>query len=189
MTRMDAITGAEAERRLDDWLVAAVQAGDRAAFDRLARRWHARLSAHAWRLTGDREAARDAAQAAWVEIARGVGRLRDPRAFPAWAYRIVTRRCARAVGRLQADRDLVRAVAREPLVTTDEAPDAGPDLGRLDRAIRALPPGQRAALALFHFEELSVAETAVALDIPAGTVKTRLMHARRALRAALEGDD
>ena len=47
----------------------------------------------------------------------------------------------------------------------------------------------RAAIALFHFEDMSIAETAVALDVPAGTVKTRLMHARRTLRAVLEGDE
>jgi RNA polymerase sigma-70 factor (ECF subfamily) len=66
--------------------------------------------------------------------------------------------------------------------------EEGPDFGRLRAAVRALPPEQRAAVALYHYEELSVAETAVALDVPAGTVKTRLMHARRKLRALLEGD-
>ena len=49
--------------------------------------------------------------------------------------------------------------------------------------------GARAAIALFYLEDMSVAEMAVALDVPAGTVKTRLMHARRKLRAALEGDE
>jgi hypothetical protein len=48
-------------------------------------------------------------------------------------------------------------------------------------AIRLLPPPQQAALALYYFEELSVGEVAVALDIPVGTVKTRLLHARRSL--------
>lgn len=56
-------------------------------------------------------------------------------------------------------------------------------------AMRELPAEQRAAIALFHLEELSVAEVAVALDVPVGTVKTRLMNARRRLRAALEGDE
>jgi RNA polymerase sigma factor (sigma-70 family) len=51
-----------------------------------------------------------------------------------------------------------------------------------------LPPEQRSALALFHLEEMSVAEVAVALDVPLGTVKTRLLHARRKLREALEGE-
>ncbi|MDP8994590.1 MAG: ECF-type sigma factor, partial [Pseudomonadota bacterium] len=63
------------------------------------------------------------------------------------------------------------------------------DADQLRAAIRALPPGQRSAVALFHLEEMSVAEVAVALDVPAGTVKTRLMHARRKLRAALEGEE
>ena len=58
---------------------------------------------------------------------------------------------------------------------------------RLRTALAGLPPEQRAAVALFHLEDLSVAETAVALNVPEGTVKTRLMHARRKLRTVLEG--
>jgi RNA polymerase sigma-70 factor (ECF subfamily) len=63
------------------------------------------------------------------------------------------------------------------------------DADLLSAAVRALPADQRAAIALFHFEELSVAEVAVALDVPAGTVKSRLMHARRKLRVALGGEE
>ena len=179
-------------RVLDEYLVVAAAAGDRRAFEDLARRWHRKLVAHAWRLTGDGEAARDAAQAGWLEIARGIGGLRDERAFPAWAYRIVSRRCAGLIAGRQQDRTLARAVAAEP-EPAPEAPDRGaahgPEIARLHAAIRDLPPAQRAAIALFHFEEMTVAETAVALDVPAGTIKTRLMHARRTLRAVLEGDD
>jgi RNA polymerase sigma-70 factor (ECF subfamily) len=51
-----------------------------------------------------------------------------------------------------------------------------------------LPAPQRASLALFYIEELSVAEIAIATDVPPGTVKTRLMHARNKVRAILEGD-
>jgi RNA polymerase sigma-70 factor (ECF subfamily) len=51
-----------------------------------------------------------------------------------------------------------------------------------------LPGPQRVALALFYIEELSVAEIAIATDVPPGTVKTRLMHARRKIRAILEGE-
>ena len=67
---------------------------------------------------------------------------------------------------------------------------SSPDLDseKVRKAMAGLPPEQRAAIALFHLEEMSVAEVAVALDVPAGTVKTRLMNARRKLRAALEGD-
>jgi len=174
-------------RVLDEYLVVSAKTGDRPAFDLLARRWHKKLVAHAWRLTGDDEIAREAAQEGWIEIVRGLAGLRDERAFPAWAYRIVSRRCAAQIRRVRAGRALDAAIAAEP----DAGPpdDRGDEVLRLRAAVRALPEGQRAAVALFHFEDMSVAETAVALDVPVGTVKTRLMHARRTLRAALEGDE
>ena len=191
MTRFEPSPDTATGRLLDDYLVVAAQTGDRRAFADLVRRWQRRLLAHGWRLTGDDEAARDAVQAAWLEIARGLPRLRDERAFPAWAYRIVTRRCAREISGLKDRRELARALTAQPTPDPTPAPDVDPtgDVGRLREAIRTLPPAQRAALALFHFEDLSIPEIAVALDVPAGTIKTRLMHARRRLRAVLEGDD
>jgi RNA polymerase sigma-70 factor (ECF subfamily) len=174
-------------RLLDEYLVAAARAGDRSAFSRLAGRWQAKLLAHAWRLLGDVESARDAVQEGWIEIVRGLPRLRDERAFSAWAYRIVTRRCARQIGTAVRQRRLQAALE----VSDAEPPPSGEmlDHERLRAAIRRLPTEQRAAIGLFHFEELSVAEVAVALDVPVGTAKTRLMHARRKLRAALGGDE
>ena len=176
-----------AARILDEYLVAAARTGDRKAFAMLAERWHGRLVAHAWRLTGDREAARDAAQAGWVEIVRGLHGLKDERAFAAWAYRLVSRRCARQIGAAVRDRSLVAELGEMP--EGEIADGDGLDRFSLRRAIAALPPEQKSAIALFYLEDMSVAEVAVALNVPAGTVKTRLMHARRKLRAALEGDE
>ncbi len=181
--------GRSAARILDEYLVLSAKAGDRRAFELLARRWHKKLIAHGWRLTGDSDLSLDAAQEAWVEIVRGIGRLQDERAFPSWAYRIVSRRCARQIGGAVRRRDLAQAASNEPAPETSEEPGTALDSERLRAAVRALPQDQRAAVALFHFEEMSVAEVAVALDVPAGTVKTRLMHARRKLRSALEGDE
>ncbi len=174
----------EAERALDAYLIASSRTGDGKAFALLFKRWNARLTAHASRLLGDREAAGDAVQEAWAEIVRGLGRLADLSAFPAWAYRIVSRRCAKSIARKVRDRKAAEALAAEPEESGDA--QAGETL-RLRRAIDALPPDQRAAIALFYLEDMSVAEVAVALAVPAGTVKTRLMHARHKLRAALEG--
>lgn len=175
-------------RVLDEYLVVSAKGGDREAFELLARRWNKRLVAHAWRLTGDQEASRDAVQTGWGEIVRGLRRLDDARAFPAWAYRIVSRVCARQVGSLVRQRQLRSALASEPMPSR-----CGEDEWLVADALRAaialLPGEQRAAVALFHFEELSVAEVAVALNVPVGTVKTRLMHARLKLRAALQGED
>jgi RNA polymerase sigma factor (sigma-70 family) len=177
-----------AARILDEYLVAAARTGDGKAFAMLAERWHGKLVVHAWRLTGDQEAARDAAQAGWVEIVRGLPRLRDERAFPAWAYRIVSRRCAKLIGEAVRRREIGEALGHHPVSAMADV-DGTLDRNRLRSAITGLPPDQRSAIGLFYLEEMSVAEVAVALNVPAGTVKTRLMHARNKLRAALEGDE
>jgi RNA polymerase sigma-70 factor (ECF subfamily) len=178
-------------RLYDEYLAAAARAGDRAAFGRLAERWQPRLVAHAWRLMGEPEAAHDVVQEAWVDIARGIARLEDASHFPAWAYRIVSRRSADAIRRRVRARRLDAAVAAEApsanlaAARTEIVVDHGP----LAKAMAGLPPEQRAAVALFYLEELSVAEIAAATAVPAGTVKTRLLHARAKLRAALKGEE
>ena len=173
---------------LDAFLVASARLGDRRRFAMLVERWDPKLRAHAWRLLSDPEQARDAVQECWAEIVRGLRRLQDDSAFPAWAYRIVTRRCAHLIGSAVRRRALANALAMEP--APEESEDwAEADMQRLRLAMAGLPPEQKSAIALFYLEEMSVAEVAVALDVPMGTVKTRLMHARRKLRAALEGED
>lgn len=181
----------DSERIYDEFLVAAVITGDPEALPRLVARWQPRLHRHAWRLLADSERAKDMAQEAWVEILRGLARLHDVVAFPAWAYRIVTRRCQREFHRK----------GREPFQTEDDESEGSEqaaestlgefaaELSIVMNAIGTLPGPQRAALALFYIDELSVAEIAIATDVPPGTVKTRLMHARRKVRALLEGED
>lgn len=181
----------QAERVLDEYLAAAARAGGKGAFAQLARRWQPKLLAHAYRLIGDPDGAQDLVQEAWADIAKGLHRLDDARLFPAWAYRIVSRRAADLIRRRQRDRRLGDAYAAEPkpdlrgAAQMESAADGAP----LRAAMAGLPVEQRAAVALFYLEEFSVAEIAAALNVPAGTVKTRLMHARRKLRAALERGD
>jgi RNA polymerase sigma-70 factor (ECF subfamily) len=139
MTQTGSISIRTTRQILDRYLVASARVGDRRAFEQLAHRWHRKLAAHAWRLTGDGEAAADAAQAAWVEIARGLPGLRDEGAFAAWAYRIVSRQCARRIGVLQRERTLARELAAER-APDPEAEDRPSDELALRAAIRALPP-------------------------------------------------
>ena len=74
------------ERITNELLVLRCQEGDVAAFEQLVERWQERLWRHAWRLTGDENAAWDALQEAWIGISRGLRRLAEPAAFPGWAY-------------------------------------------------------------------------------------------------------
>lgn len=178
-----------ATRILEEYLVAGVRLGDSAAAERLVALRGPRLLAHAARLLGDREEARDVVQEAWLEIFRDLRQLRDERAFPAWAHRIVTRRANRSISAAVRRREVDRAACDlGELQGAEEGPRAA-DARTVRSAIAALPPDQRATMALFYLEEMSVAEVAYALDVPPGTVKSRLMHARQKLTKAMKGDD
>ena len=173
-------------RALDEYLVSLCQAGSREALDGLARRWTPRLLRYAARVLGgsdSAEAARDVVQETWIGVIRGLRGQRDPAQFPAWIYGIATRKCADAIraktrrGRLDAQAARKSSKPVENL-TSEEQID-------LATAIRGLPPIHRAVVHLFYREELSVTEIASVLGIPAGTVKSRLHHARDVLKRQL----
>lgn len=177
------------ERALDEYLVSLSQAGSSEALDGLARRWTPRLVRYAARVLGgsdSAEAARDVVQETWVGAIRGLRGLRDPAQFPAWIYGIATRKCADAIRANTRRRRLDGEVAGESSGPV-ENPASEQHLD-LATAIRGLPPIHRAVVHLFYREELSVEEIAAVLGIPAGTVKSRLHHARDALKHRLGAD-
>lgn len=174
----------------DELLILRFQGGESAALETLASRWNARLFRHACRLTRDRELASDALQDAWLAIARGLQRLQDPTRFPGWAHRIVGNKCRDAIRKLQRRRRLKDDVAQQPRVESvqpaAEASDADPRLATLRSAMAELPDDRRTLLSLFYLEQMSVEQIAVAMDLPAGTVKSRLFYSRGKLRDAIE---
>lgn len=178
----------EKRRALIAYHAAGARLGRAADLSALVKLCSPGLLAHARRLTDDAETARDVVQESWIAIARALPGLHDERAFLAFALRIVTRIAARDLGRRERRRvaDAGFAQMQPP---EQPAPDAAFTSDELRRALATLPPAQHAALALFYLEGMSVAEVAHALDIPPGTVKTRLMHARARLRAHLEGEE
>lgn len=180
----------EKERAYDSYLAASARVGNRDAMERLARRWHPKLMAHAYRLTGESDLAADVTQDAWMAIMKGIHGLNDTDAFAAWAFRIVTHRVARMIRHRQRQRAGDAALSREPAPENDpgRAGETSADVQRVRAAMEKLPRDQRATLGLFYLEGLRVAEIAVALNTAPGTVKTRLMHARRKVRDHLEGD-
>jgi RNA polymerase sigma-70 factor (ECF subfamily) len=182
------------ERALDEYLVSLSQAGSIEALDGLARRWTPRLLRYAARLLGGSgeaaETARDVVQETWVGAIRGLRGLRDPAQFPAWIYGIATRKCADEIRartrRRRLDAHTAASDANTPVVSLPSEQQID-----LATAIRGLPPIHRATVHLFYGEDLRVEEIASVLGISAGTVKSRLHHAREALkrqlRAAIPG--
>ncbi|GAA0782346.1 RNA polymerase sigma factor [Roseibium denhamense] len=177
----------EKVRALEALLVLDAKAGDKTALGKLVDLRGPRLFAHAVRLSGDRDAARDIVQEAWIQIIRGLPGLNDETAFLPWALCIVSRRVSAVIRTRQTERKLAEQLAPEAVSAQEPGVDMVLDAAAVRRAIKCLPPAQEATVALFYLEDLSVAEVAKALDIPIGTVKTRLMAARAALRDILEG--
>jgi RNA polymerase sigma-70 factor (ECF subfamily) len=167
-------------------LVLRCQTGDEAAFAELVGRYAGRLRGFVGRLLpADVGAVEDVLQDVWVDVVRGVGRLAEPGAFTAWVFRIAR---DRAYLVLRKRRRPVLSLA-DPGEVPDGAEDAGLDAEERE-AVRAgldaLPPGHREVLALRFVEDLSYDQIAVVVGCPVGTVRSRLHHAKRALRAVLE---
>ncbi|MCZ6507607.1 MAG: sigma-70 family RNA polymerase sigma factor [Acidobacteria bacterium] len=182
------------EQILDELLVLECQNGDRAALELLVERWQPRLLRLARRLTQGDEAG-EAVQEAWLAIVRGLGRLEDPARFGTWAYRIVAFKCADWIRQRQRGRRMEQRVTAQPQpvaskigVAETGADETGAegDIAALRVALRRLAPSHRAILEMHYLDELPVAEIAAVLGIPIGTVKSRLFHARKRLRATLE---
>lgn len=116
---------------------------------------------------------------------RGLKALADPYSFPAWIYGIAHRKCNDAIRVKQRWRKLTDQVQREVGVTVDSTTSVTGEALDLATAIGSLNDEQRSVVALFYGEDLSVLEIAEILSVPAGTVKSRLFHAREILKKQL----
>ena len=141
-------------------------------------------------ILGDEADARDAAQETFITAWRQIRAVRDPDKFDAWLQRIAVN-AARMTHRSRRRRG-VREIPQSRLAPVrNDGPSADPSAADgqvLDAALRTLDIDQRAILVLHHLEGRSIAELAATLDIPAGTVKSRLHAARRALQAAIDAE-
>src|SRR5690242_7086498 len=180
-------TGATSSEPMDRDLVVAAQRGDQAAFVDLVRSRGDRLFGIAHRILRDIERAEDALQDALVIAWRDLPGLRDPDRFDGWLHRLVARSCVKEAVRA---RRLVASVAPLPDDVVSQADDyvSVADRDVLDRGFRRLPPEQRMILVLRHYAGMDTSEIADVLGIPGGTARSRLHHAHRAMRAALDAD-
>ncbi|NNC38244.1 MAG: sigma-70 family RNA polymerase sigma factor [Acidimicrobiales bacterium] len=178
------------DRKYTEYLVLRAKTGDRAAFNLLAEHYEKRLLAFAMRMTGEGEMARDAVQDAWADIVRGFSSLSDSRLFNAWAYKIVSRRCFDQIRKVQRRRKTNSAYEAEPRIntTSGDRAEKNADHNVVLAIISELPQEQRLAMILYYSDELSVSEIAHTTGVPVGTVKTRLLHARKKVRAQLKGE-
>ena len=177
----------------DDVLVRRFLDGDASAFSTLIERHQARVFNLCLRILGDREDALDAAQETFVTAMRKLGGFRGDAAFTTWLHRVTVNACY----------DELRRKRRRPMLHVVE-PEDGPEnreaaappvpdhaervAAALDvaAALASVPEEFRIALVLADVEDLPYEEIARVLDVPIGTVKSRVHRGRLALAVALE---
>jgi RNA polymerase sigma-70 factor (ECF subfamily) len=171
-----------ADRLYERLLVLRCQAGDEAAFAELVERYGPRLRYYLRKLLGPGGETEDVLQDVWLDVFRALPRLADPGAVAAWLYRIARDRAWRLLRR--------RRRAPSPLPEDDLAGEESEfsvaDAEAIHAALEQLPPEHREVLVLRFLEEMSYDDIARVVGCPLGTVRSRLHHARRGLRRAIE---
>lgn len=167
----------------------AARAGDQGAFAELVEHYDPRLRTLAYHLLGDAFETDDALQDAYVKVFRGLPGFSGSSALSTWLTRITYTTCIdhlRGRGRLVPTSDL------DPEQQLPPAPDPADDLASREmvrQTLRHLPPEQRAVVVLVGVQGLDYRQAAQILDVPSGTVASRLSSARMTLRNALRGGD
>lgn len=180
-------SGPQSAALFDEMLVVLVQRGDRHAGERLYRRWAPRLARAARRYCASEDNAQDLAQECWLAIWKGLPGLRTPARFRSYAFAVLHRRGADHLRRVIRDRDALSDEAAESVGDkVDETSSEASDKTAIGQAFSRLPPDQRLAAHLHFVEGLTLREIAEVQRIPEGTAKSRLFHARRKLKAALD---
>ena len=170
----------------ESWWVLQAQSGSREALDELFKSVQEPLFRYIVSLVTDQHLAEDILQEVFIRIYRKLQWLREPQASRAWSYQIATREAFRYLKRERSWSDQVRDEGVLNVTPLDE-PVYSPELvSRLPEMVGDLSPACRAAIALYYLHEMSLVETAAVLDIPVGTVKSRLAYGLESLRRRLE---
>ena len=169
-------------------LVIQAQNGDRNAFSKLVRAHSQGVLNVVYRMCGDRDLAEDAAQEAFIRAWLKLSSYRPKVSFKSWLYRIAVNA---ALDMLRKEKHILpKAVEDLKLRDANPGPEAilasNERADLITKAVATLPNASRAVLVLREYEELSYNEIAETLEIPLGTVMSRLNYARKILKGKLE---
>lgn len=167
-------------------VVEQAQRGDVDAFASIAFELSDRLLGLAHRILRDHGAAEEALQVALLRIWKDLPSLREPEALEAWASRVLVRACHDSLRRTRRTGPVTSLMAHDGKVEDGSSQLADHD--ELEGAFATLSADHRAVVVLHYYRDLPLAEIATILDVPIGTVRSRLHYARRALRTALEAE-
>ena len=166
-------------------LIACAQQGDRQAFAELIMRHQNSIVSMLYHMCGDMRLAEDAAQEAFVRVWQNLQRYQAQHAFRSWLYRIAANAALDSLRRERPALDLDDLPLSDPGASPEQAAEANQRAQQVRQAIAHLSPPLRFVLVLREYQELAYQEIAETLDIPLGTVMSRLNSARSQLRQEL----
>ena len=155
--------------------------GEREAFRHLVERYQRQAVSHATAILGNREDALDAAQEAFIDAFKALKQFDSSRPFYPWFYVLLRNRCFKLAARKRETESIDETVIVAPNSTAQSE-----RILALENALRSLDMEDREIVTLKYFDGLSYNELAERLQIPKGTVMSRLFHARKKLQAKLE---
>jgi RNA polymerase sigma-70 factor (ECF subfamily) len=164
---------------VQELLVVRAQLGDRRSLAELVARWHDPIRRYVRRMMSDRDAADDVAQQVWARALKALPGLTQPERFAPWLFTIARRSVMDRLADKYGGPEEIHAV--EDLAVDDHAA-AVIDRARIADGLGRLPAREREVLILFYLQDLSLQECGEVLQVPVGTVKSRLFKARHLLR-------
>ena len=166
-------------------LIACAQQGDRQAFTELVYRHQDGIVSLIYRMCGDIRLAENAAQEAFVRVWQNLNSYKPQYAFRSWLYRIAANAALDSLRRERPTTDLDSLSLPDHGISPEQSVEDNQRTDHVRRAIGQLTPSLRMVLILREYQELTYQEIADALDIPVGTVMSRLNAARAQLRQVL----
>ncbi|MEX2171124.1 MAG: sigma-70 family RNA polymerase sigma factor [Pirellulales bacterium] len=172
-----------ADRLYEQVLLLRCQAGDEAAFVEIVAGYDPRLRYFLRKLVHQAHLVDDLLQEVWLDVHRGLPKLKELAAFRAWLYRIARDRAVRYLRK----KEHVTALPEDfELLEVDETNFTADDVAHIHTALDKIPTAQREVLVLRYLEEMPYEEIARVISAPPGTVRSRLHYAKHALRHELE---
>lgn len=170
----------------ESWWVLRAQSGDAEALNELLKTVQVPLFRYVSNLVGDSHLAENILQEVFLRIYRKLHWLREPAVFRSWAYQIATRETFHQLKRERRWNMLGDETALQTMAMPPPREDFAPELvERLPQLVANLSPASRAVIVLYYLHEMSLVETAAILQIPVGTVKSRLAYGLESLRGKL----
>ena len=165
----------------DEIAIEKCRNGEREAFRHLVEKYQRQAASHATAILGSREDALDAAQEAFIDAFKALKQFDNSRPFYPWFYVLLRNRCFKLAARKRETESIDETVIVAPNSTAQSE-----RILALENALRSLDMEDREIVTLKYFDGLSYNELAERLQIPKGTVMSRLFHARKKLQAKLE---